>query len=244
MKTQTYCIECQKTSWLEIKPEEFRSLFQNQLFSPSINNNCDAGLITRSISHGDHILLLEIDKNGTIRKENVVKLISTMIENIVAHTVEKVINFSEINEERTILYISNTHAFMFFFKSVLSILMLNINDSDYLKIEIQSENTIQFTYNKLSLIYTTFKYASNMVKNEHFATVVVDLEKASVNERQSILNNKKIRAEKIILAYNSKNNKAPPLNILVSIMKFSKNRTALLDYATGQGFFNIVDASF
>ena len=161
-----------------------------------------------------------------------------------AHTVEKIVNFDETNSKQTILYISNTHAFMFFFKSVLSILMLNISSVDSLNIEINPDNSIKFTYNNLSLIYTTSKNATVLSKYKHFTTIVLDLENCSEKERRRILCNKRVKAEKIILTYNSKTNSELPLDILDSIMKLSKNRTSLLDYATGQGFFNIIEASF
>ncbi|RMG34198.1 MAG: hypothetical protein D6732_10695, partial [Methanobacteriota archaeon] len=122
MKTiqiQAYCSQCKKTSWVEVSPEELNGHIEKEskkVFLPPVPGARDegaSGLLKRSLSHGDHVLLIEIDRNGTVRRESVVNLISSVIENIVAQAVERTITVDENlkNKKKKIMFISRAYAF-------------------------------------------------------------------------------------------------------------------------------------
>lgn len=129
MKIQAYCSHCKKTSFIDVDEDELSAHINTENLVPLPRGGSE--LLQRNLSHGDHILLIEIDRNGVIRKQKVVYLISSVIENIITQAVENTIkvNNKVQNKIKTLLYISDSSAFVDFFKSVLSIIMLNVNDA-------------------------------------------------------------------------------------------------------------------
>lgn len=236
---QVYCTECRKTSWIEIDTEELRKE-NNTLNVPSPSSN--SGIIIQSISHGDHVLIVEIDNNNQVRKESVVHLISSVIENIVAETVEYILLSPSFHQGqiRNIVYNSQSKAFRDFFKSVLSILVLNL-DGDQKFEGIVENNLIEIHFNNLSLLLIS-ELAANIHEDIH--TLLIDLENfklPSKNLDSLIARQKQIE---IILAYNSKRHGNTPTDLFNYLLNKGLTNISLYDYSSANGLRNIIETSF
>ncbi len=212
---------------------------------PSMKQISGSGLYRRSLSHGDHILLLEIDNNGTVRKEHVVSLISSMVENIVVQTVERILLTDKITDlvNQKMLYISNSRSFRNFFKSVLSILMLNIEDKASFRSHVE-EGWIEIAYNKLKIIEGSIEKALVIEKGEKVASLTIDLGNLDEEYMINALGNVHLQDCNIVIAYNSRHLGRTPTILLNNFLMKGHSNISLFDYATGQGLSNIIDASF
>ncbi len=212
---------------------------------PSMKQIPGSGLYRRSLSHGDHILLLEIDNNGTVRKEHVVSLISSMVENIVVQTVERILLTDKIPDlvNWKMLYISHSRSFRNFFKSVLSILMLNIEEMASFRSHVE-EGWIEIVYNKLKIIEGSIEKALVIEKGEKVASLTIDLGNLDEEYIINALGNVHLQDCNIVIAYNSRHLGRTPTILLNHFLMKGHSNISLFDYATGQGLSNIIDASF
>ncbi len=247
---QAYCPECRKTYWIEFSYD----LYQNKKEEngmriglpsvPQINEKADSGLIKRSLSHGDHILMIEIDKLGSVRKANVVYLISSIVERIIASAVEKTfsVNLNFPLRYTNILLISNSPAFRKFFKSYLSVISLNTRDDKNLRAEI-CKLTIDIFYDRIRVTQTSEDGYSIFLKEKNLSSLVIDTE--SIANLDLILKNlPKEKRERInlILAYNSKKIKnEDPKTVLSQVFENGILKVSFLDYSTGKGLGQVIE---
>ena len=212
---------------------------------PSMKQRPGSGLYRRSLSHGDHILLLEIDNNGTVRKEHVVSLISSMVENIVVQTVERILLTNKVSNlvNWKMLYVSHSRSFRNFFKSVLSILMLNIEDKTSFRSRVE-DDLIEITYNRVKVREGSIERVLENEKGGMIASLTIDL--GNLNEEYIIraLQNFQLQDCSIIIAFNSRHLGRMPTLLLNHLLSKGHSNISLFDYATGQGLSNIIDASF
>ncbi len=91
MQVQAYCPVCKKTFSYDVEIElQLRNSNGEQSADlmgiplPRQNFTASSGLYSYSVIHDDHILVLEIDRNGTVRKTETVSLIQTSSQKIIA----------------------------------------------------------------------------------------------------------------------------------------------------------------
>jgi len=249
LRLQAYCPKCKRTSWIEVSMDELDLDVNNRSESrvpiPLTREVSDSGLFKRSLSHGDHILLLEIDKNGTVRKEHVVSLVSSVVENIVTQTVERIIQTAKTPESDggTMLYASYSTPFRNFFKSVLSILMLNIEDESSFHTQIEHSH-IEIFYNRLSIIEGGLEKLREHYKGKRVTSLTIDLGSLEESYVIGVIKDFSLQDSTITIAYNSRNLGRTPTILLNYLIGKGYSNISLFDYATGQGLSNIIEASF
>lgn len=249
LKLQAYCPKCKRTSWIEVSMDELNLDVNNQSDSgvpvPFTRKASNSGVFKRSLSHGDHILLLEIDKNGTVRKEHVVSLVSSMVENIVTQTVERIIQTDKTPESDgwTMLYASYSTPFRNFFKSVLSILMLNIENESSFHSRIEHSH-IEIFYNRLRIIEGGLDKLREHYKGKKVTSLTIDLGSLEEHFVIEAVKNFSLQDSTITIAYNSRNLGRTPTILLNYLIGKGYSNISLFDYATGQGLSNIIEASF
>jgi hypothetical protein len=231
---QVYCEKCKKTSWIEI-----------EINNNSMENFKKSGLEIKSISHGDHILVIEIDSNYTIRKETVIHVISSVIENIVTQTVEKLLYYSKesSNKKSILLYASDSTAFREFFRSVVSILSINLIDDDVFS-TIINPKLFEIQINKLKLALCYPDKLSTYSNQKNLVSIVIDLDKYDYKKLDLPLLIQLAQNCNIIIGYNSNKTKNIPEELINKFLSKGFNRLSLFDYSTSQGLKNIIDDSF
>ncbi len=251
IQIQAYCSQCKKTSWVEVSPEELNGHIEREtkkVFLPPVPGGREegtSGLLKRSLSHGDHVLLIEIDRNGTVRRESVVNLISSVIENIVAQAVERTITVDESlkNCKKKIMFISKAYAFHEFFKSVLSILMLNLDQGEETRSFI-TKDRVELVYNNLTLIQVPYEESLHHFKDKSLQSIVVDVDTYSNDTIFTEIPTSRLSNINIILAYNSKKGQERPIELFKDLLSRGISKLSLFDYSSGKGLSNIIDASY
>ncbi len=254
MKTiqiQAYCSQCKKTSWVEVGLDELEGHVetkQTQVYLPPVpgsRENGSSGILKRSLSHGDHVLLLEIDKNGTVRKESVVNLISSVIENIVAQAVEKTLSIDQTlnGNPKTILFISQAYAFHEFFKSVLSILLLNLNGNHQTQTTIMKDRVV-LKFNNITLVQVPYMQSFEFFKDKQLKSIVLDVDSFDGNIVFSEIPTPRLEKLNIILAFNSRKGHERPVEMLKDLLSRGLTKISLLDYSSSVGLSNIIESSY
>ncbi|MCE7734078.1 MAG: hypothetical protein GPJ54_04310 [Candidatus Heimdallarchaeota archaeon] len=76
MKVQLHCDRCADTAWYEIY---LPTSNQSNLDVPSVGS----GLVKKSLNHGDHVVIADIDYNGAVRTVQIVDIHFTRIETLI-----------------------------------------------------------------------------------------------------------------------------------------------------------------
>ncbi len=212
---------------------------------PGLREKGASGVLKRSLSHGDHVLLIEIDRNGSVRKETVVNLISSVIENIVAQAVEKTIESDKLlhKEQKKIMFISRAYAFHEFFKSVLSILMLNLDNGKQTITKV-TKDKVEIEYNNLILLQVPYEEAVKEFKDNNLSSIVLDVNSYEYDTAFTEIPTSRLEKINIILAYNSKKGQEKPIELFKDLLSRGISQLSLFDYSSGKGLSHIIEASF
>ncbi|MHA2249746.1 MAG: hypothetical protein ACXAD7_05260 [Candidatus Kariarchaeaceae archaeon] len=111
-ESQVYCSKCKETSFIQLDLELIQFEFEGT-----------SGLLQKSLIHGDHIVVVEIDRNGTIRSENALDVMFSPIQTLlkdIAHT----FLFLETDGDRPVHIDTYTSNMMLskFFQSIISMI--------------------------------------------------------------------------------------------------------------------------
>ena len=114
MKVQLYCDRCVETVWYEIN---LPTSNKNALGIPVAGS----GLVKKSLNHGDHVVIADIDHNGAVRTMQIVDIHFTPIETLIGDIAQGF--YFSMNQSKTPLYIevySTNTQLVHFFQKVIS----------------------------------------------------------------------------------------------------------------------------
>jgi hypothetical protein len=129
MKIKIYCSKCNKYEIIESIEEENNGENKESAFL-SIPVPQSSGLQTYSVVHTDHILIVDVDANGDVRKETIINRVGQKLEKVLAALAENILhNVSSYPEENvTFVFLTNSKNMEKVMLGVFQQLLFNITD--------------------------------------------------------------------------------------------------------------------
>lgn len=211
MKISVFCDVCNKTSFVEYEPDQTTTSQDSGVIPiPNLKKN-SSGLVQLSVAHSDHILLLEVDRNGDVRKSSTVSRVGheTVMAQFLAMLIS-IVKQKSLKDQLNCVMVSNNpiwdEIFTYWgFQSLVEHIRTPdtnhprdnsvIMKHDYL--EIQSH---QFSTKKIN-------YASNQTITNNVHLLIFDIEDAShVDEASALVTQNRKRLHKncvIVIAMDS-----------------------------------------
>ena len=153
MLVRVFCEECNKYEEIEVLVQESPSNAEADNYGIPAPSSSRGGLETYSIVHGDHTLVVQVDANGAVRRQQVIKRVDIGLETALTAVVTIIMEELAMSERsHGVFFIGADRNISRLLLSVVNTLLMNITEGVQAWVEVES-STLRFSYGSFSLYW-------------------------------------------------------------------------------------------
>jgi hypothetical protein len=140
MKIDVYCPECNKLEVLEFEASEEDHLPSN-IPAPKTKSS---GLTTLSVVHENHTLILEVDQNGSVRSDKIIKRIGKNIEKLLSLTAYQLLELILHSKSKLIhiFIFTEDHQIRKLINALIGQILINLNEESDVTLDLNSKRIL------------------------------------------------------------------------------------------------------
>ncbi len=152
MEIKAYCPLCKSTFSYDFLPEDTDEAATADGGIPLPQTPGGSGLHSFSVIHNDHILVLEVDRNGDVRKTDTVKLVETASQRIIAELTAELWEKAEQGKNQNILVLTQRPLWIRLFQLLGSQLLIDMNQHPSAEFKVSYLSSVfDLSVNKITL---------------------------------------------------------------------------------------------